>query len=248
MTVVRAGMLMPAASVSVANTTFSRPSWNNSSTSAFHPARQPGCRCHAAPAVGNLGRGLRAYTGSFKLDEIRRVLDRAVPFHSSWIGMQQNWAQKKRGKGPCSRQMIRQSRELRPSPHDFLRSCTGRPALKQAPSLSAKPATPRRPHSALNCAFSGPGTAQTPDITGPLHTPDITGPLHPQHAARRLPSQSSRTAPRAAVARRDFTATAARTARGAHRAAGRRGGSTRRAAAAARAPWGSHRAVSTAAH
>jgi hypothetical protein len=43
MTVVRAGMLMPAASVSVAKTTLIRPRWKRLSTSAFHPAE---CRRH----------------------------------------------------------------------------------------------------------------------------------------------------------------------------------------------------------
>ncbi|KAA6419057.1 MAG: hypothetical protein FRX49_11020 [Trebouxia sp. A1-2] len=41
MTVVRAGMLIPAARVSVANTTFNRPCWKQRSTKAFQAGRQP---------------------------------------------------------------------------------------------------------------------------------------------------------------------------------------------------------------
>ena len=41
MTVVRAGMLIPAARVSVANTTLSKPCWKQRSTRAFQAGRQP---------------------------------------------------------------------------------------------------------------------------------------------------------------------------------------------------------------
>ena len=47
-TVERAGMLIPAARVSVAKTTFINPFWNNFSTRTFHPGRSPAW-CDATP-------------------------------------------------------------------------------------------------------------------------------------------------------------------------------------------------------
>ena len=56
----RAGMFTPAASVSVANTTFSKPRWNSASTKPFQPGSKPAWWLAMPSNNGSIASGLTA--------------------------------------------------------------------------------------------------------------------------------------------------------------------------------------------